>query len=74
MLNKLTEISPSHSIHFEPTEIKPQWQFKELPIPPLPPRKVTGNSEGLGGLKNRNFKWKILSLTGISGGVGGYQT
>jgi len=45
-----------------------------LPIPPLPPRKVTGNSEGLGGLKNRNFKWKTLSLTGISGGVGGYQT
>ena len=47
-------------------------QFQKISIPT--PWKVNGNSEGVGGLKSKNFERKVWGLTGNSRGVGGIHT
>ena len=46
-------------------------QFQKISIPT--PRKINGNSEGVGGLKDQNFKRKVWDLSGNSRGVGGFK-
>ena len=52
-------------------EFNPMCSSKKISIPT--PQKVSGNSEGVGGLKSQNFLRKVWGLTGISKGVGGFK-